>query len=130
MSFIKPLLDTSVGVGITNKMIPQPVQRVFMKLKQQWIEHAKTINGNIEFGSPVGGPININGKWVTSTTPVTPNTDFVVTHNLGRIPVDHTPRTKNAAVDIYLSPTPNATPTTTIILRATVGSVNVTFFFV
>jgi hypothetical protein len=131
MTFIKTLLDTHIAPPhdpIHSNPIAKPIIGVFRKLKQQWQEHAKVINGNLEFGSPTAGPVNINGVWATVTTPVTPNTDFVITHNLGRVPVNHAPTTKTAPVDVYVSPTPNASPNTTIILRATTGSVPLTFF--
>jgi len=47
---------------------------------------SRAINGQIEFGDPKSGPINVSGFWVDITTPSTPNTSFTVNHNLGRIP--------------------------------------------
>lgn len=99
----------------------QSLQRIYQLV-------AKAINGNIEFGSPTAGPLNINGVWTTLTTPGAPNTDFTVVHNLGRTAVAYLVTTKNAAVDVYTSPSANASPTTQIILRATVGTVAITMF--
>lgn len=88
----------------------------------------RAINGNIEFGNPTSGPANIRGNWITVTTPGVANTDFTVTHNLGRPAVGYIVMTKNAACDVYASPTANPNPNTQIILRATVATVALTIF--
>jgi hypothetical protein len=125
MSYIKPILDTHVA---PHNNIAKPVLGVFQRLTQQWQELAQTLNGTIEFGSPTSGPVNVKGSWKTATTPAVINTDFTVVHNLGHPVVNHTPSTKNAACDVYISPTANPKPNTQIILRATVGNVALTFF--
>lgn len=99
----------------------QSLQRIYQLV-------AKAINGNIEFGSPTAGPLNINGVWATPTTPGTPNTDFTITHNLGRQAVAYLICAKNAACDVYVSPSANPNPTTQLILRATVANVALTLF--
>lgn len=90
----------------------------------------KAMNGNIEFGNPTSGPANINGVWVTVTTPGAANTDFTITHNLGRAAVGYIIMTKNAACDVYTSPTANPNPTTQLILRATGTTVALTIFVI
>jgi len=50
-------------------------------------EITKVLNGLIGFGSPVGGRDNIDGEFVTITSPAGADTEFTVTHNLGRVPV-------------------------------------------
>lgn len=99
----------------------QSLQRIFQLV-------TKAINGNIEFGNPTAGPVNINGVFANPTTPGAPNTDFTVTHNLGRNIGGYLIIGKNAACDIYTSPTANPNPTTQFIFRATVGTVNVFMF--
>jgi flavoprotein len=99
----------------------QSLQRIYQLV-------AKAINGNIEFGSPTAGPLNINGVWASLTTPGVANTDFTVTHNLGRTAVAYLVTTANAAVDVYTSPTANGSPTTQIILRASAATVAITMF--
>jgi hypothetical protein len=98
------------------------------RLRRAYELVAKAINGNIEFGSPTGGPVNVNGVWASVTTPAGANTDFTITHNLGRVAVAYLVTTKDRAVDVYTSPTANAAPTTTIILRASVASAVITMF--
>jgi len=125
MSFVKSILNTHIP---DHNNIAKPVLGVFQRLTQQWQELAQVINGTVEFGNPTSGSVNIQGRWATVTTPVSADTDFVVTHNLGRPAVNHSPTTKSAACDVYLSPTVNPSPNTQIILRATVGGVALTFF--
>jgi len=90
----------------------------------------RAVNGNVEFGNPTSGSSNIRGNWVTVTTPGAPNTDFTVTHNLGRAAVGYIVMTKSAACDVYTSPTANPNPTTQLILRATAAGVNLTVFVI
>lgn len=94
-------------------------------LKKLWIQLAKVVNHGISFGNPTSGADNISGVWTIFTTPVA-NTDFVITHNLGRIPVGYLVMTKSASVDIYTGSVP--ADETTITLRATVAGVVVTMF--
>lgn len=98
---------------------------------RQWIERtARIVNGNIEFGNPTSGPANIRGAWVTVTTPGVANTDFTITHNLGRAAVGYLIVAKTAACDVYTSPTVNNNPTTNLILRASATGVNLTIFVI
>ena len=64
---------------------------------------ARAINGNIEFGSPQDGPINMSGMWVNTITPGVANTEFTVTHNLGRIPNGILVASVDKAAIIYAS---------------------------
>lgn len=107
---------------------PKPPEKWWQSLQQVYQLVVKAINGNIEFGSPTAGPVNINGVWATVVTPVAVNTDFTVTHNLGRATVAYLLCTKNAACDVYTSPTANGSPNTQIILRATAAAVTLTIF--
>ena len=85
---------------------------------------ARIINGGLGFGSGASATStdNINNAWANVTTPAVPNTDFVVTHNLGRAVAGYWLALKDRGVDIYTSPTANADPQHTFIFRATVAS--------
>jgi hypothetical protein len=69
---------------------------------------------------------NIAGQFVTFTTPATPNTSFIVPHNLGSTPVGHIVASKNMAVDVYGEP--STWTSTNITLKSTVANANVTLF--
>ena len=71
-------------------------------------QHARVLAGNVSFGSgsPKDTSQNISGAWATGTTPVTPGTQFAVTHNLGRVPVGFDVKRINMAGTIYDSGTP------------------------
>lgn len=109
-------------------------QNWWQSLQQTYQQVAKTINNNIEFGNPISGAGNIKGQWgkvngsTTITTPGAANTDFTVTHNLGYPAVGVDVKTKNMAVDVYTSPSANPSPSTQIILRASVASATITLF--
>ena len=89
---------------------------------------AKVVNGNVSYGNPTTGADNINGKWVSVTAPAGANTNFTVTHNLGRIPTGVHVMTKDRACDVYTGSI--AATTTQITLRATVGSAVLTLFII
>ena len=109
--------------------IPQLVQwspkwnlkQAWTALLHIWQQTAKIVNNHISFGSPATNPDNIDGKWVPFNTGVTPNTDFTVTHNLGRLPVGYLVMNKNAACDIYTGSV--AATITQLTLRGTVAGV-------
>jgi hypothetical protein len=102
--------------------------KTWTKMRRLYELLAQAFNGNVEFGNPTSGSANIRGVWTTVTTPAAPNTDFIITHNLGRPCVGYLICTKNAACDIYTSATANLLPNTQIILDATVALVNLTIF--
>jgi hypothetical protein len=106
----------------------RPEYKSWLSLRQVYERISRVVNGNVELGNPTSGPANIRGNWTSVTTPGTANTDFTVTHNLGRPAVGYLVATKNAACDVYTSPTANPNPNTQIILRATVINVNLTIF--
>lgn len=88
-------------------------------LSKMWENLARLINGNVTFGDGTNID-NINGSWINVTAPATPNTDFVVNHNLGRLPSGYLIMEKDRACDVY---TGSAAPTKTqITLRVTVAS--------
>lgn len=106
------------------------LDKLWTKWRQIYEQVAKAVNGNIEFGNPTSGPGNINGVWASVTTPGVANTDFTITHNLGRVCVGYPIQTADRAASIYTSPTPNAAPLTTVILRCNVASAVLTIFLI
>lgn len=107
--------------------IPYLIQGVSTSLRQAWQQLATVVNKNISFGDGIDAD-NISGSWVATTTPVAPNTDFTIDHNLGRVPVGYWPMSKDKAVDIYTGSI--SATTTQITLRATVASATVNLFII
>lgn len=108
------------------ELSPVPRPSWWQNFQKLWVQLAKVINGNLEFGSP-GNPGNIRGTWVTVTTPAV-GTDFDVKHSLGRMAYGFLVMMKSAPCDVYLSPTlPNNT-TTDLKLRATAANVQLSIF--
>ena len=122
------LQDTAPREPGSNKLTGAP--KWWQSLQRIYQLVAKAINGNIEFGNPTSGSVNINGVWVAATTPAGVNTDFTVTHNLGRPVAGYWVMQSDAACDIYTSPTPNPNPNTQFILRDTFGVAHIIIFFV
>ena len=85
------------------------------------------INGNIGFGDGTT-PDNISGNWINVVTPVAPNTDFTVNHNLQRLPVGYWIMQKDRACDVYTGSV--AATTTQLTLRATVASAVLRLFII
>jgi hypothetical protein len=102
-----------------------PDNRIPPQLQQLWQQMAQTVNHHISFGDGSQAD-NIDGVWATAITPTVPDTDFVVQHNLQRIPVGVDLKMKNAACDIYLGSVPATS--TTITLKATGINVTVSLF--
>ena len=96
-----------------------------LETKQAWNELKRILNYNIGYGSE-GEPGNINGQWVSVTTPSTPNTDFTITHNLGRIPQGFDVKQKSGPCDIYNGSTTHTTSEAT--LRASAANVSLKIF--
>jgi hypothetical protein len=105
----------------------QSLNNFVQMLKQIFVNFMFVLNGHIGFGEGTL-PDNIDGNWVNTTTPVAPNTDFTVDHNLGRLPVGYVPMQKDRAVDIYTGSIPATN--TQITLRATVASAVIRLFIV
>jgi hypothetical protein len=104
--------------------------KIWSRFRNVYNRVQRAVNGNIEFGNPTSGSANIRGTWVSVTSPGVANTDFTITHNLGRAAVGYMVMTKNAAGNIYTSPTANPNPTTQLILRASVASLGLTIFVI
>lgn len=108
---------------------PKPEARslalFFLMLRRIYSYLATIVNGQISFGDGVNRD-NIDGNWVSTVTPVAPNTDFTLTHNLGRIPVGFLLMSSDRAVSIYNGTVPWTV--TTITLKASVASAAVSLF--
>jgi hypothetical protein len=107
-------------------------------ITQIWSELARVVNGRIDFGSPQGQAIkatgNIDGVWPGTlvngymiTTPGVANTEFTVTHNLGRVPVGYDVKSKDKAANIYDSRKTQWTATQ-MFLKADVATVQIVLF--
>ncbi len=103
------------------------LKRFALALRTKYEQLARVVNGQINFGDGTNRD-NVDGAWVSITTPVAPNTDFTVTHNLQRVPVGYWIMKKAAACDVYTGSV--AATSTQLTLRATVGSVNLVLFVV
>lgn len=122
-------IPSNIDSVMTGKKDPV-VDKVWKRFRNVYHQVQKAVNGNIEFGNPTSGAANINGRWVSVTTPAGSNTDFTVTHNLGRPVAGYWIMQSDAAADIYTSPTVNPNPNTQIILRDTGGVAHLVIFFV
>ncbi len=85
------------------------------------------VNGDLGFGDGTLAD-NVSGAWINVVAPVTPNTDFTVTHNLNRLPVGYWPMQKDRACDVYTGSV--ASTKTQLTLRATVASAVLRLFVV
>lgn len=100
-------------------------ERIFQMLNKAWGRLAVLINGHISFGDGTNAD-NIDGVWSSVTTPGVANTDFTVTHNLGRIPAGYQLMSSDVATTIY---TGSVAPTTTqITLRSTAANAHIKLF--
>lgn len=115
-----PKITNSLGL-VTKQDIPS-LKRV---LQTSWQQATGVVNGNLSFGDGVDSD-NINGKWVNFITPTTPDTDFFIIHNLGRLPVGYQIHMKSVAADLYNGSQP-ATDTR-ICLRSNIGNVEMRVF--
>jgi len=93
------------------------IQKVYRNLIQ-------VVNGRIGYGDGVHSD-NIDGIWVSVTFALA-NTDTLITHNLGRLPVGYHVMTKSASCDVYTGGV--ASTDTQITLRGTVAGVTVNLF--
>lgn len=123
MSQITPSLDFTLPV----RPEPKAVGDFSTMVQKNWRNLTGVINGNIGYGDGTNSD-NINGTWITVTSPSTPNTDFVVDHNLERLPVGYHVMMKSASCDVYTGSV--AATSTQLTLRATVGSVKLNLFVV
>ncbi len=113
------------------------METLVSNIKDAWNNLSYIVNGHLGFGQPTlasGGvpvPDNIDGVWVVFPT-VGVNTDFVVTHNLGRLPSGYIVMYKSVPCDISnggASLTVVGT-SSTITLRSSVNGATVALFVV
>lgn len=94
-------------------------------LRKLYEQLVRIVNGNMSFGNGLT-PDNIAGVWATVTTPVAPNTDFTITHNLLYVPVGFIVMNQSVAGVIYKGSV--AWSKTTITLRCNVASDTILIF--
>jgi len=90
---------------------------------------ARQINGGLSLGEITQNgvePVNIDAVWKTATTPGVVDTEFAVTHNLGRVPVGFDVKRMDKACIVYDSGT--AWTDTQIFLKCNVITVAITLF--
>lgn len=91
-------------------------------------------NGRIRFGSnstATNKGENIQGQFITYTTNGTPDTEDIIPHNLGSIPIGYLIVSKNKAGDIYQQASTGTTwNSSTISLKCSVASVTATLFLI
>lgn len=121
------IVDTLEAVDVPGGDKLEPLSRFQQMLRKLYEQLARVINGGISFGDSLNSiSDNIDGVWITVTTPVAANTDFVVTHNLGRVPNGWSVAMQNLAASIYLGSVPATI--TDLTLRASVSSVTIRLF--
>ncbi len=102
-------MDIPINFDDLNQIEDPKVRAALISMHSHYI---RAINGRLDFGSPQGQSKkftgNIDGVWpgtlansYTITTPGVANTEFTVTHNLGRIPIGYDIRSIDAAAHIY-----------------------------
>lgn len=103
----------------------QTLLNFFKTLQKIYEQLARVINGRISFGDGLQRD-NIAGEWASTTTPVSPDTEFSLTHNLGYVPQGWLTLNQNKAASLYSSGTPWTT--TKIFLKCDVSTVAVKVF--
>ena len=114
------------------ELSPVPRPSWWQNFQKLWVQLAKVINGNIEFGDPAlggNGGGNINGTWVTVTTPAV-GTTFTVQHNLGGPAAGWIVFDKSAACDVWRSPTSAPNPNSQLNLEASAAGVQLKIFVI
>jgi hypothetical protein len=104
---------------------PLDFNAFYRSFKRVWEQTARVINGGISFGAGTTKD-NIDGAWVAVANTGAANTNFTVTHNLGRVPVGYLVMTKDRAVDVYTGTI--AATNTQLTLKASVANAVVTLF--
>lgn len=118
-----------------NQIEDRPTRQSMMIMRK---DLARAINGRIDFGSPQGQskkvPGNIDGVWPGTlasgymiTTPGVADTEFTVTHNLGRIPTGYDVKSLDKAAIVYDS-RKNLWTVTQMFLKCNVATVQIVLF--
>lgn len=114
------------------ELSPVPRPSWWQNFQKLWVQLAKVVNGNLEFGDPALGSNsggNIFGTWITVTTPAV-GTSFTVQHNLGKPAVGWIVFDKSAACDVWRAPTQPATPNKQLNLEASAAGVQLKIFVI
>src|ERR1700732_2804493 len=82
------------------KIGPSMLARFAQAVLKAWQLMSIVVNGQISFGNGTSSD-NISGNWASVPDTGLANTDFTVTHNLGRIPVGYLTMIASIATDIY-----------------------------
>lgn len=85
---------------------------------------SRAMSGNVSFGSTMGNTDadqNLSVWKAAGTSPATANTDFTLTHSLGRVPITIVGQDTNNGGLLYRSPV-TAWTKTTVTLRCTTVS--------
>lgn len=106
-----------------------PIEPPPQRLRRHIEDHARAINGNIEFGNLKDGATNISGSWQQLITPGVADTEFTLTHNLGRVPEGFLVVSIDQAAIIYSSRKAQWS-TTQLFLKANLPSVVLTAFVI
>jgi hypothetical protein len=128
-------MDIPISYDDLNKIQDPMVRSALIAMHSHYV---RAINGRLDFGSPQGqskgATGNLDGTWpgtlaggYTITTPGAANTQFTVTHNLGRIPVGYDVKSIDAAAHIYDSNKPAWTKTQ-IFLKCDQATVHLVLF--
>src|SRR5205823_11447248 len=91
-------------------------------LETIWQRVSKLLNGGISFGNGTQSD-NVDGVWANIVTPGVADTDFTLTHNLGRVPVGYIVKSKSAACDVYDGSV--VASKTQLTLRATAANISI-----
>ncbi len=98
-----------------------------LNLKRWHEDLFKIFNRNISFGQSIDGQDqNIDGRMVDIPTTGVINTQFVVTHNLGRIPLFYDVKYTNLACSVYDSGT--QWTKTQIFLKCSIANAHIRLF--
>lgn len=128
-------MDIPINFDDLNQIEDPKVRSALIAMHSHYI---RAINGRLDFGSPQGQSKgitgNIDGTWPGTlaggymiTTPGVANTEFIVTHNLGRIPVGYDIRSIDAAALVYDS-NKNLWTKTTMRLKCNTATVHLVLF--
>lgn len=120
------IVDTLEHVPVPGKP-NEPLPRFQKMLRKLYEQLARVINGGVSFGDSANSlSDNIDGIWSSTTTAGVANTDFTVTHNLGRVPSGWIVAMQDKAASVYLGSV--AATSTAITLRCSVATVAVRLF--
>lgn len=121
------LPDDPPPAGGSRTIQATPLARFGRAVFRSWQLLTQVVNGQISFGDG-SKPDNINGVWSFVADTGLANVDFVVTHNLGRIPVGYLTMTSSIATDIYTGSV--ASTKTQLTLRSSSAHASLTLFII